>query len=223
MKANSRNNLRLGIFVSMSILILITGIYFIGSRQQLFTGTLRVHVIFADIGGLQVGNNVRSSGITVGIVESISQLTDSTVLVDILIDKKSAKFIRKDALAMVGSDGLMGSKLVVISPGKAKLELINDGDFLSSGTPIDFDAILVNLTRTSENAADITENLADITTNIREGRGTIGMLLMDTTFANNLALAVGNIKDGAGGFKDNMDRAGNSFLLRGGKDKKDKK
>lgn len=214
MKTNTRNHLRLGIFVTLSIFILITGIYFIGSRQQLFGGNIRVHIIFQNISGLQVGNNVRFSGIDVGTVENISQITDSTVLVDILINSKSAKFIRRDAVAMVGSDGLMGSKIIVISAGAGSLPVISDEDFIVSGSPVDFDDILINMKKTSENAALITENLAVITTSISEGKGTIGMLMMDTTFANNLAIAVANIRDGAGGFKDNMDKAGNSFLLK---------
>ena len=214
MKTETRNNVRLGIFVSMSVFILITGIYFIGSRQQIFGGNLQVHIIFEDVGGLQVGSNVRSSGITVGTVENITQTSDSTVRVDVLINSNSAKFIRKDAVAVIGTDGLMGSRIVVISPGDRLRPIIDDEDFIVSGSQVNFDDILVNLKKTSENSAQITENLALITTTIREGNGTIGMLMMDTVFANNLVMAVENIKNGAGGFKENMDRAGNSFLLK---------
>ncbi len=214
MKTNTRNNVRLGIFVSLSIFLLITGIYFIGARQHLFGSTLRVHVIFKDISGLQVGNNVRSSGINVGIVESIFQISDSTVQVELLIASESTKFIKNDAIAMIGSDGLMGNKIVIISPGRGSGIAIKENDFLGSGVPVNLDDILLNLKKTSENSARISDDLATITNNVREGKGTIGMLLMDTVFAEDLALTVGSIKEGAGGFKENMDKAGNSFLLK---------
>ncbi len=215
MKKNARNNIRLGIFVSTSLFLLITGIYFIGSRQQLFGSTFTIRGIFKDISGLQVGNNVRFSGITVGIVENISQLNDTSVQVDMLIDANSRKFIKKDAKAIVGSDGLMGNKIIVISPGAAsKMEIANN-DLIQTAVPINMDDILLKLKITSDNSANITGNLSAISNNVREGKGTIGMLLMDTTFSKNLAGAVENIKAGAGGFKQNMDAAGKSFLLKG--------
>jgi phospholipid/cholesterol/gamma-HCH transport system substrate-binding protein len=215
MKKHAKNNLRLGIFVSIALFLLIAGLYFIGSRQQLFGSTFRVHGIFKDISGLQVGNNVRFSGLTVGTVEDITQVNDSSVMVDMLIDADSRKFIKKDAKAIIGSDGLMGNKIVVISPGSGNKEIIQDGGIIQTAVPINMDDILSKLKITSDNAANITSNLSSITDNIREGKGTIGMLLMDTTFSSDLAAAMKNIRAGAGGFKQNMDAASKSFLLRG--------
>jgi phospholipid/cholesterol/gamma-HCH transport system substrate-binding protein len=117
MKKQTGNKVRLGIFVSASILLFIVGIYFIGKRQQLFSSTFHVSGIFSDISGLQVGNNVRFSGINVGVIENIQQITDTTVKVDMIIEETSKKFIKKNAKAIIGSDGLMGNKLILIIPG----------------------------------------------------------------------------------------------------------
>ena len=215
MKKHAKNNLRLGIFVSVALFLLIAGLYFIGSRQQLFGSTFRLRGIFKDISGLQVGNNVRFSGLTVGTVEDITQVNDSSVMVEMLIDADSRKFIKKDAKAIIGSDGLMGNKIVVISPGTGNKQVIQNNDIIQTAVPINMDDILSKLKITSDNAANITSNLSSISDNIREGKGTIGMLLMDTTFSNDLAAAMKNIRAGAGGFKQNMDAASKSFLLRG--------
>src|ERR1044072_5212906 len=215
MKKHAKNNLRLGILVSVALFLLIAGLYFIGSRQQLFGSTLRLGGIFKDISGLQVGNNVRFSGLTVGTVEDITQVNDSSVMVEMLIDADSRKFIKKDAKAIIGSDGLMGNKIVVISPGTGNKQVIQNNDIIQTAVPINMDDILSKLKITSDNAANITSNLSSISDNIREGKGTIGMLLMDTTFSNDLAAAMKNIRAGAGGFKQNMDAASKSFLLRG--------
>ena len=51
--------------------------------------------IFRNIIGLLVGNNVRFSGINVGIIEGIEQISDTTVKVDMLIESSSKKFIKK--------------------------------------------------------------------------------------------------------------------------------
>src|SRR5688572_28278317 len=99
MEKDTGNKIRLGAFVTAGIAILIIGIYFIGQRQRLFSSTFKISGIFKDISGLQVGNNVRFSGINVGIIEEIEQITDTTVRVDMMIDVHTQKFIKKNAKA----------------------------------------------------------------------------------------------------------------------------
>ncbi len=215
MEKKTGNKVRLGIFVSVTIALFIVGIYFIGQRQKLFVDTFHVSGIFTDISGLQVGNNVRFSGINVGIIEDIQQVTDTTVRVDMQIVEDSRKFIKKNAIAIIGSDGLMGSKIVVIIPGTVGKRELSDNDVLATARQVNLDEILAKLKITSDNAAHITGDLSAIMSEVRAGKGTIGMLLMDSTFADNLDAALVNIKQGAGGFKQNMDAAGHNFLLRG--------
>ncbi len=215
MKKEKGSSVKLGLFVTIGLVLFIAGLYFVGQRKQLFNSSFRVIAMFKDIGGLQVGNNVRFSGITVGIVENIEQVSDTVVRVDMLIDTDTKRFIKKDAKAIIGSDGLMGNKIVQINPGSSHQKEIENNDVIKSEIPIDMDDILVQLQATTENASTITSNLAEITTSLKDGRGTIGMLLMDTTFAETMKATMENIRAGAGGFKQNMDAAGKSILLRG--------
>ncbi|HLP12741.1 MAG TPA: MlaD family protein [Flavobacteriales bacterium] len=224
MKKNTGNNIRLGLFVVITLVLLMVGIYFIGQRQHMFSKTFKLSAVFKDIGGLQEGNNVRFSGINVGVVDNIEQITDSTVKIDMLIEEDTRKFIKKDAHARIGSDGLMGNKIITISPGTGGAAVVADNDYLKTVIPVSYDDVLEKLKLTSENSAKITSDLAAITGTIREGEGTIGMLFMDTVFAQTLRDALWNIKAGAGGFKRNMDAASKSIFLRGkikkGKEKK---
>ena len=215
MKKATGNKMRLGIFVSIIITLFIAGIYFIGQRQQLFSSTFRVSGIFKDISGLQVGNNVRFSGINVGIIEDIQQITDSTVKVDMMVVEHARKFIKKNAKAIIGSDGLMGNKIVLIIPGATGKKELSDNDVIATAQSVNVDDILLKIKVTSDNAANITGDLSAIMSNIRDGNGTIGKLFMDSIFAQNLGEALVNIKQGAGGFKQNMDAASHNFLLRG--------
>lgn len=215
MKNESASKLKLGIFVSIALTLFIAGIYFIGERQQLFSSTFHVSGVFKDISGLQIGNNVRFSGINVGVVEDIIQMTDTTVKVDMQIDESSRKFIKKSANAIIGSDGLMGNRIVIITPGSpSKVELADD-DFIKTSQAVNMDDILAKLKVTADNAADITGNLAAVMENIKDGKGTIGKLLMDSTMAKDVSAALVNIKQGAGGFKQNMNAASKNVLLRG--------
>ena len=214
--------MRLGIFVSLSITLFIAGIYFIGQRQQLFSHTFQVSGIFKDISGLQVGNNVRFSGINVGIIEDIKQITDSTVKVDMVIDENSRKFIKKNAKAIIGSDGLMGNKIILIIPGTIGKKQLSNNDIIETAQAVSMDDILIKIKVTADNAANITDDLSVIMQSIRDGKGAIGKLLMDSTLAENIGRAIVNIKQGAGGFKKNMDAAGHNVLLRGFFRKKEK-
>jgi phospholipid/cholesterol/gamma-HCH transport system substrate-binding protein len=222
MEKKTGNKIKLGVFVTISVVLFIAAIYFIGQRQQLFGSTFQVSGIFKDISGLQVGNNVRFSGINVGVVENIQQVTDSTVQVDMMIDEQSRKFMKINAKALIGSDGLMGNKIISILPGSPGQKEIANNDVIETVRPVNIDDIMVKIKVTSENLADITGYLSAVMKNVSEGKGTIGKLLMDSTMAKNVGQAMVNIKQGAGGFKQNMDAAGHSFLLKGYLKKKNK-
>jgi phospholipid/cholesterol/gamma-HCH transport system substrate-binding protein len=215
MNKNSKNSIKLGIFVSVGVAFLIAAVYFVGIRQHLFSHTFRLSAIFSNINGLQVGSNVRFSGINVGIVEDIQQITDSTVQVDMEIEEGSRKYIKQNAKAAISSDGLMGDKIITITPGKPGMGVVEDNHMLESVSAVSMDAILLNMKITSDNAVRITDQLAYILENVGEGNGMIGKLFFDSAFAETMEGTIVNLKAGAGGFKQNMDAASNSFLLKG--------
>ena len=208
MKKNSANKIKLGIFVSLGLVVLILAIYYIGEKQLLFQSTFRLTGVFTDVGGLQPGNNVRLSGISIGTVESISLISDTTVRVEIVIDESSRKFIKKDAVATIGSEGLIGNKVLVINPGTGGKKSIENNDVIQTAQPIDVDDIMVSLKTTIDNTAIITGDLAKISTNIESGKGTIGRLMMDPTWRENIQSTIVNLKDGSDQFKIVMDKAG---------------
>ncbi len=207
MKKNSSNKIKLGIFVSFGLVALIIAVYFIGEKQLLFKNTFHLTGVFEDVGGLQAGNNVRLSGINIGTVESISLVSDTTVRVEIVIDESSRKFIKKDAVATIGSEGLIGNKVLVINPGTGGKKIIEHNDVIKTAQPIDVDDIMVSLKSTIDNTASITSDLAKISTNIESGKGTIGRLMMDQTWRENIQSTIVNLKDGSEKFVVFMDKS----------------
>jgi phospholipid/cholesterol/gamma-HCH transport system substrate-binding protein len=208
MKKKISHKVRLGIFISLGILIFILAIYFIGEKQQLFRSTFRLSGVFKDVAGLQVGNNVRLSGINVGTIDNISIISDTSVRVIILVDENTRKFIKKDAVASIGSEGLMGNKVLVISPGTGGKKTIENDDVIATSQPTDIDEILESLKTTIDNTASITGDLAKISTNIESGQGTIGRLMMDKTWRQDIQATIINLKEGSDEFKVVMDKAG---------------
>jgi phospholipid/cholesterol/gamma-HCH transport system substrate-binding protein len=209
------DGVKLGLFVIGGVLLFSLGIYLIGQKQRMFSDVIEVSCYFKNAGGLQVGNNVRFSGINVGTVKNIGIVSDSSVKVDLVIDEDVKKFIKKDAKAMIGSEGLMGSKMISIIPGTEHDKPINDNDVISTIQPASLDDILDRLMTTTDNAAKITDDLSGITDNIRSGRGTIGKLFMDTIMADEIGQTLINLRKGTHGFEQNMSAARHSIFLRG--------
>ncbi len=208
MKKNMNHKVKLGIFISLGIAVFIFAIYFIGEKQQLFRSTFRLSGVFKDVAGLQAGNNVRLSGINVGTVENVSIVSDTSVKVVILIDESTREFIRKDAIASIGSEGLMGNKVLIISPGTGGEKTIENYDVMATTQPTDIDEIMKSLKKTIENTSSITGDLAKISTNIESGKGTIGRLIMDKSWGKDIESTIINLKEGSDGFKVVMDKAG---------------
>lgn len=196
MQKQSINKIKLGIFVIIGVALLLAGVYFIGETKKLFSTTFRVSAVFKDVNGLQVGNNVRFAGINVGTIEAIEIITDTNVKVDMIVDVTTQEFIKKDAKAIIGSDGLMGNKIMNITPGNNGTAHIENNDVIGTTIPVSFDDMLLKLKSTVDNASSITGNLGAVIGNIRRGKGTIGKLLMDSVFAENLDKTIVNVKQG---------------------------
>ncbi|PKL87046.1 MAG: hypothetical protein CVV23_17400 [Ignavibacteriae bacterium HGW-Ignavibacteriae-2] len=211
MKINTTNKVKLGIFISLGITLLIAGIYFIGEKQQLFRSTFHLRGVFQNVSGLQIGNNVRLSGVNVGTIDNITIISDTSVSVEILIDENAREFIKKDAVASIGSEGLMGNKALIINPGTGGKKRIENGDIIKTSMPVDIDDILLTLKTTIENTATITSDLASITNNIESGNGTIGKLIMDKSLAQNFDSSFINLSKGTMGLKLLIDDATVSF------------
>jgi len=179
--------IKIGIFTVAGILLFIAGIFIIGSKKNMFSETFSIYGTFKNVGGLAVGNNIRFAGITVGTVEEISMMSDTVVRVDMRMKANVRPFLKADAKATIGSDGLMGDKLVTIISGSAtEQKLLTDGSRIMTADPFDFDKIIAKFTRVADNAEIITGELAGMAVQIRKGDGTISKLLYTDDLSKSL-------------------------------------
>jgi phospholipid/cholesterol/gamma-HCH transport system substrate-binding protein len=194
MKKSASQKIKLGVFVILGSILLITALYFIGNRQNLFGSNLRLNAEFNNVNGLQLGNNVRYSGINAGTVSGIEMVDDSEIIVEMLIQDKIGNRIKKNAVATIGSDGLVGSMIVNIIPREGSFPYVISGDTIDSYSKIGADDMLTTLNVTNENAALLTSDLLKITTQVLEGKGTIGMLINDSIMAQDLKQTIFQLK-----------------------------
>jgi phospholipid/cholesterol/gamma-HCH transport system substrate-binding protein len=231
MKTTSGQKIKIGLFTFIGLLVLVLAIFFIGNRKNLFSSTFTVYGTFKNVNGLQVGNNVRFAGINIGVVQAINIVTDSAARVDLTLNSTVKKFIKKDSKISIGSDGLMGDKLVVIAPGGiTSTQEVSNGDQLTAQNPVDVDKIIAKLTKVIDNAGTLTGGLSDIVQKVNSGQGSIGRLLNNNSLAKNLE---GTVKQAQTTMKNvhattttlntDLKAAQSNFLLKGFFNKKKKK
>lgn len=195
MKKTRAQELRLGMFVILSTLTFIAAVYLIGQKQNLFKKGFTISSYFQNVNGLQKGNNVRYSGVDIGTVQTIEMLNDSLIQVTMKIDEKIVIHINRNAIATIGSDGLVGNMIVNIIPGEGIADPIQKGDVIQSFSRIGADDILSTLNATSDNLAILIAGMMKVTNKLNSGKGTLGVLLNDTIMAQNLKRVSYNLKE----------------------------
>lgn len=194
MEKKDSEKIKLGLFVISGLILFILVVYFIGNKQKMFGRTDHLTAVFSNVNGLQLGNNVRYSGINIGTVQGIELVNDTVINVDMIIDKSMFIHIKKDALANISSDGLVGSMVINIVPGKGNQPHIEAGDVIQSSNRVRTDDLLNTLSVTNKNAALLTADLLKITKEITHGKGTLGTLVNDTIMASELKQTMNYLK-----------------------------
>ncbi|WP_448701791.1 MlaD family protein [Mucilaginibacter sp. AW1-3] len=230
MKTTTGQKLKIGLFTLIGIVILFVAIFLIGSQKNLFSSTYGVYGIFKNVGGLQVGNNVRLAGINVGVVQGINILTDTSVRVDLTLNSNVKKFVKTDAKLSIGTDGFIGDKLITISPGGPNTTATaENGQLLATVPPVDVDKIIAKATTIITNASNITGDLSEIVAKVNNGQGSIGRLLNNDKMAKDMEKTVkeakntmSSVKTTTGTLNEDLKAAQHNFLLKGFFKKKEK-
>ena len=192
MKDNN-HQLKLGILITAGLLFFVVSVYLLGKQQNMFSSDMKIKAHFSNIKGIQVGNNVRFSGINIGTVTDIHILSDSIIEVEMAIEKEVAKFIKKDSKVEISNDGLMGNKLVTINPGNGDSDGISEGDELISNNKITSDELLEETKDIIMTTKAVAGNLKEITEKLNNGDGDFSKLLNDDKITSNLEYVSGEM------------------------------
>jgi phospholipid/cholesterol/gamma-HCH transport system substrate-binding protein len=193
MEKDIQHKVLLGFFILLGTALFIAGVYFIGAKKNMFNKTFHIVAIFNDVNGLQNGDNIRYRGLDVGTIQNIEVTDDSSVVVSMVIEKSMKLYIKKNSIASIGTDGLMGNKIVNLHSGSYTVACIEEGDTLRTLRPVETDEVFRALGTTAKNIAVITENLKTVTTRINNSNG-LWTLLNDSTLDQNLKQTLVNIK-----------------------------
>jgi phospholipid/cholesterol/gamma-HCH transport system substrate-binding protein len=208
---------RLGLFIVAALAVLVVGVFLIGSRESLFQSAYHVKAEFQNVAGLADGADVRVGGLHQGTVKHIQLPNQPTgkVTVTMDLDKATGDVLKKDSVASIKSEGLIGDKFVEISFGSDNAAQLKDGDTITSEAPLDVSNLVKNADQLLDTAKGaVTDldgtasNLKSIGAKIDQGKGTVGALINDKIIYQ-------KANAGATALNEDMEALKHNFLLRG--------
>lgn len=195
MQFDRGRKVRLGLFILLGTLIFVAFFYLIGRSSQLFSKTATIHTSFTSVSGLRSGDHVKFSGIIIGTVSKLELTTDTSVVVDMSVDRKMMKFIRKDSRVEIKSEALIGDKMLVIYSGTEAFDHVSPGDFLAPRGSIHLEEVVHQLSGELLKAELIIQNLVSITDKADHGDGNVGRILNDSSIALKMDKSMDNIEE----------------------------
>lgn len=208
MNDKTLNNFKLGIFVLAGLLFLIVLLYMIGKNRNMFGFNYVIKARFENVQGLKTGNNVRFAGIDIGTVSNISMINDTIMEVEMSIDNEVKNIIRKNAIASIGTDGLVGNKVVNIISLKKSAPLAENNDILNTKKPVDTDEMLRTFYKTNNDISIIAQQLKITMTKINDSNK-LWEVINNKDFANNLKSSANQIKNASTHFNELTTQANN--------------
>jgi len=211
------NAIRLGLFIAAALLIFAAGIFWIGNQQFRFSSTYRLNAEFQNVAGLTEGANVRVGGIREGTVHRIvlPERPDQKVRVEMDLLDATQRVIKKDSVAAIRTEGLVGDQFIEITFGSAGNTGVKNGDRIATEQPMEISDILKKTNSlldgaqiAMQNVNQTTNNLQAITAKLNNGNGTVGALINDRKLYNHVNEVANNLQEDTEALKHN-------FLVRG--------
>jgi phospholipid/cholesterol/gamma-HCH transport system substrate-binding protein len=197
----NKRQIIVGIFILLGITILIVTIFTLGGQKKTFVKSIKINAVFDNVGGLIKGGNIWFSGVKIGTVKSIGFYGDSKVIVTMSIDKIVQPHIHKDAFAKIGSDGLIGNKIIIIYNSDTTKPPVDPNDFLQVESVLSTDDMLATLQINNKNLLEITQNFKSISKKIDSGQGLIAGLLNDPKMTKKLKSSIDELGATVANFK----------------------
>ena len=160
---------------------------------------------------------MRVGGIQKGTVKYISLpgRPDQKVTVVMNLDSSTRNIVKKDSVAAIRSEGLLGDKYVEVSFGSEGAERLKNGDTIASEPPLDISDLFKKTDQILDTAKDTMQNVDSISLKINRGEGSVGALINDKKLYQQANATAAEAKAAATAFDENMEALKHNFLLRG--------
>jgi phospholipid/cholesterol/gamma-HCH transport system substrate-binding protein len=191
----------------------------LGGQSKSFAKSIHISAVFDDVAGLKKGNNVWFSGVKVGTISDMRFIGPHQVEVKMSVDDNSKQYIHRNAEVHIGSDGLIGNKIIVIDGGSPQAPIVRDNDVLQAAKLLSTDDMLKTLQQNNENLLAITGDFKLLSHKILQGKGTVGTLMADSTMAVQLKASMRNLQAATASaalMATNLNKFSNKLGTKGG-------
>lgn len=178
---------RLGLFVFLGTALIFLAIFLVGNKDSLFSEKTSLKAFFSNVEGLRTGASVRLSGMDVGTVSNIlltKNGQEANVEVTFDIRNEVIHFVRLDSEASIETEGLVGARILALTPGSAEFEIASEGSVINAKDPINMADIIAETQGIIKYTKDITKDFSEIVHKVNKGKGSIGLLVNDDQLYN---------------------------------------
>lgn len=186
--------IRVGALLIAALALLATGVFFVGQVGHVFGDRYELVTLMESAAGLVPGSSIQLAGQNVGQVSRVEWIpaeqrseTEAAVAVWLAVNQEVRDQIRADSRARLRTQGLLGDRLIDISPGSAGARVLGPGDTLVAAEPLDYQEILEQASGAVTGLEALTGRLEELTRRLLAGEGSLGRLVVDETLYRRLA------------------------------------
>jgi phospholipid/cholesterol/gamma-HCH transport system substrate-binding protein len=178
------DQLKVGAVILAALAILTVAVYKLGQAADLFSERYSLVTFLPNANGLRVGGTVSIAGQLAGTIKSIEFLppdgdTTRNLRLVVEVDRHLREQVRADSRVRLRALGLLGDKYLDISPGTPRYQVLEEGDTLTVGQSVDYDAVIQQASGAVGDMVQLTSDLKTITGGIVRGEGALGQLVTD--------------------------------------------
>jgi phospholipid/cholesterol/gamma-HCH transport system substrate-binding protein len=170
--------LRVGVFVLVGLGVFLGMIYALGARARLFEPRFTISAEFTEVGGLVEGATVRLAGVQIGRVSGVTLPSEpgGKVRVDMTIARRFGDRVRKDSVARIETQGLLGDRIIELSVGSAAAPPVRPNEVVASRDPFDINRVM-------DEGAQVVKSIGTLADSLRETAQTLNQsgLIQETT------------------------------------------
>ena len=164
--------LRVGLFVLIGLAAFLSMIYALGARARLFEPRFTVSAEFTEVGGLVEGATVRLAGVQIGRVSAVRLPSQpgGKVRVDMTIARQFGDRVRKDSVARIETQGLLGDRIIEISVGTAAAPPVRPNDLIASTDPFDIGRVMSESAQVVKSIGTLADSLRETARTLNQSR-----------------------------------------------------
>ncbi|HEX5438616.1 MAG TPA: MlaD family protein [Gemmatimonadaceae bacterium] len=176
------DELKVGLLILLALLVIAVAIFRLGNTAKLFSKRYTLVTFLPNANGVREGSSVTIAGELAGVVRHIAFLppdadTTRNIELTLEIDRELQPQVRGDSRITLRTLGLLGDKVLDISPGTPRYPPLVPGDTIPASEALDYQQVVAQAAGAVGDLTVLVHDLRTITSGIAQGKGTMGQLV----------------------------------------------